>query len=133
MENVQQLSALGTAVRLLASMASSSVNMFRQLGSVLGPSVLGTIVITRVPNYLQERLTAPGIPGPQAAHIAAAAMRGASPASLPPALAHTVADSAADAFTDAIHLGLIVGAITLLVMAIPAALYVRHRNGPTEH
>jgi predicted MFS family arabinose efflux permease len=125
--------AVNSVPRLQAGMASSSVNMFRQLGSVLGPSVLGTIVTTRVPDYLRERLTAQGIPGPQATHIAAAAMQGASPASLPPALARTVTSSVAGAFTDAVHLGLLVGGITLLVMAIPAALFVRHRTEPAEH
>jgi DHA2 family multidrug resistance protein-like MFS transporter len=97
--------AVNSVPRLQAGMASSSVNMFRQLGSVLGPSILGTLVTTRVPHYLQQRLTAAGIPGPEASRITAAAAHGGSSATLPPALANTVAASAAGAFTDAIHLG----------------------------
>jgi DHA2 family multidrug resistance protein-like MFS transporter len=122
--------AVNSVPRLQAGMAGSSVNMFRQLGSVLGPSILGTIVTTRVPRYLEQRLTAQGIPGSEASRISAAAAQGGSPASLPPSLARIVANSAAGAFTDAIHLGLLVGGIALLVMAIPAAVFVRHRNEP---
>jgi DHA2 family multidrug resistance protein-like MFS transporter len=120
--------AVNSVPRLQAGMASSSVNMFRQLGSVLGPSVLGTLVTTRVPHYLQQRLIADGVPAPEAAGIAGAASHGGSSASLPPSLAHTVTNAMAGAFTDAIHLGLLVGGIVLLVMAVPAAVLIRHRN-----
>jgi hypothetical protein len=95
--------------------------MFRQLGAVLGPSVLGTIVTTRFPHYLEDRLTSTGVPAPAASHITEGAVHGGTATSLPPALARTVADSAARAFTDAVHLGLVIGAIALLTMAIPTA------------
>ena len=36
----------------------------------------------------------------------------------------------AQSFTDATHLGLLIAGIVLLVMAVPAALFVRHRNAP---
>ncbi|WP_328492008.1 MFS transporter [Streptomyces sp. NBC_00414] len=120
--------AVNSVPRLQAGMASSSVNMFRQLGAVLGPSVLGTIVTTRFPPYLEDRLSSAGVPGPEAARITDGAVHGGSTAGLPPALARTVADSAARAFTDAVHLGLLVGGIALLVMVIPTAVFVRHRN-----
>jgi EmrB/QacA subfamily drug resistance transporter len=122
--------AVNSVPRLQAGMASSSVNMFRQLGSVLGPSVLGTIVTTRFPRYLDQHLTAEGIPGPAAARITAGVARGGTAASLPPSLARTVAESAARAFTDATHLGWLVAGIVLLVMAVPVAAFVRHRNSP---
>ncbi|EPD60542.1 MFS transporter [Streptomyces sp. HGB0020] len=123
--------AVNSVPREQAGMASSSVNMFRQLGAVLGPSVLGTIVTTRFPHYLEDRLTSTGVPAPAASHITEGAVHGGTATSLPPALARTVADSAARAFTDAVHLGLVIGAIALLTVAIPTALFVRHRNEPT--
>ncbi|MFI6560720.1 MFS transporter [Streptomyces sp. NPDC050534] len=121
--------AVNSVPRQQAGMASSSVNMFRQLGAVLGPSVLGTIVTTRFPRHLEDRLTSAGVPAPTAAHITEAATHGGGPTHSP--LAHTVADSAARAFTDAVHLGLLIGGIALLATAVPTALFVRHRNGPS--
>ncbi|MEU3979173.1 MFS transporter [Streptomyces sp. NPDC026672] len=122
--------AVNSVPRLQAGMASASVNMFRQLGAVLGPSVLGTIVTTRFPHYLEDRLTSSGVPAPEAAKITDGAVHGGTGTGLPPELARTVADSAARAFTDAVHLGLLIGGIVLLVMAVPTALFVRHRNEP---
>lgn len=113
---------------LQAGMASSAVNMFRQLGSVLGPAVLGTIVTTRFPRNLTSRLAGAGIPQGTADRIAAGATRGATVSGLPGPLARTVATSAAEAFTDAAHLALIVGGIFLLAMTVPVAVFVRHRN-----
>jgi DHA2 family multidrug resistance protein-like MFS transporter len=109
-------------------MASASINMFRQLGAVLGPSVLGTIVTTRFPRYLEQRLAHAGIPSPTAAQIAAGAVHGERAAALPPSLAGTVADSAARAFTDATHVGFLLAGIVLLAVALPAVAFVRHRN-----
>ncbi|MEU1365168.1 MFS transporter [Streptomyces sp. NPDC005803] len=122
--------AVNSVPRLQAGMASATVNMFRQIGSVLGPSVLGTIVTTRFPRYLEERLVSSGVPAPDASHITEGAVHGDSANSLPTTLAHTVTDSAARAFTDAVHLGLLIGGITLLVIAVPTAIFVRHRNAP---
>lgn len=45
-----------------AGMASASMNMFRQLGNVLGASVLGTVLATRFATLLPERLTGSGVP-----------------------------------------------------------------------
>ncbi|HEX8005565.1 MAG TPA: hypothetical protein VF482_03960, partial [Trebonia sp.] len=120
--------AVNSVPALQAGMASASVNMFRQLGAVLGPSVLGTLVTTRFPRYLEQRLSNAGIPSSTAAQITAGAVHGKTAASLPPSLAATVADSAARAFTDATHVGLLVAGIVLLAMALPVAAFVRHRN-----
>ncbi|MEU1087471.1 MFS transporter [Streptomyces sp. NPDC005892] len=122
--------AVNSVPRTQAGMASATVNMFRQIGSVLGPSILGTIVTTRFPRYLDERLISSGVPAADASRITDGAVRGDSAASLPTALAQTLTDSAARAFTDAVHLGLLIGGITLLVVAIPTAVFVRHSNTP---
>jgi EmrB/QacA subfamily drug resistance transporter len=120
--------AVNSVPALQAGMASASVNMFRQLGSVLGPSVLGTIVTTRFPRYLDQRLSRAGLPSPTAAQITAGAVRGQTARALPPSLTATVTDSAARAFTDATHIGLLVAGIVLLAVAFPVAAFVRHRN-----
>ncbi|MFF9087438.1 MFS transporter [Streptomyces sp. NPDC014991] len=122
--------AVNSVPRLQAGMASATVNMFRQIGSVLGPSVLGTVVTTRFPRYLEERLVSAGVPSPDASRITEGAVQGDAAAEPPTALAHSVTDSAARAFTDAVHLGLLIGGIALLAVAIPTAIFVRHRNAP---
>jgi len=124
--------AVNSVPRMRAGMASSSVNMFRQLGAVLGPSVLGTLVTTKFPRYLDDRLVSAGVPKPAAGRISAGALHGGSTAGLPPELVHTVNVAAARAFTDAIHLGLLVGGIAILAMAVPTALLVRHRNASAD-
>lgn len=120
--------AVNSVPRLRAGPAGSSVNMFRQLGAVLGPSVLGTLVTTRFPRYLTSQLSAAGVPGPAAARITSGVVSGGTTAGMPPALAQTVTGSVARAFTDAVHLGLLVGGVVLLARAIPTVLFVRHRN-----
>jgi hypothetical protein len=92
------------------------------------PAVLGTLVTTRFPRYLEQRLSHAGIPSPAAAQITAGAVHGGTARGLPPSLAATVADSAARAFTDATHAGLLVAGVVLLVVALPVAAFVRHRN-----
>ena len=84
--------AVNAVPALQAGMASAAVNMFRQLGSVLGPAVLGTVVTTQFARNLSHGL------------------------------------GRAQAFTTAAHLGFLIAGIVLLAMAVPVALFVRHRN-----
>ncbi|MEV6903390.1 hypothetical protein [Amycolatopsis sp. NPDC051372] len=109
-----------------AGMASAAVNMFRQLGSVLGPSVLGTIVTTEFPKKLSERLLDARVPAGVTRQIVDGASHGGSTAGVPASLKTTVASSAASAFTDAVHSGLLVGGIVLVVSAVPTVAFVRH-------
>ena len=96
--------------------------------SALGPSVLGTIVTTRFPRNLAHQLDVHGVAAPAAYQVVEGATRGASISAVPTALRAAVADSVARAFTGATHLGLVVGGIVLLVMAIPTVAFVRHRQ-----
>ncbi|MGW3285216.1 MFS transporter [Streptomyces sp. NPDC001002] len=125
--------AVSSVPALQAGMAASAINMARQLGNVLGPSVLGTIVTTRFPDNLRGRLVDAGIPASDADRVVAGAAHGGGGAGLPASLARTVAEAVPQAFTDAVHRGLLVGGITLLVVAVPSALFVRHRlpSAPT--
>ncbi|MGR3866996.1 MFS transporter [Streptomyces graminifolii] len=109
-------------------MASSAVNMARQLGTVLGPSVLGTIVTSRFPQNLRDRLLDAGIPSGQADKIVDSVSHGAGGAGMPAPLVEVVTRAAHAAFTDAVHLGQIIGGVVLLVAAVPTALFVRHKG-----
>lgn len=108
-------------------MAAAAVNMARQLGTVLGPSVLGTVVTSRFPRNLHDRLVEAGIPSPQADRIVEGASHGGGATDLPASLARVVGTAVPRAFTDAVHLGNVIGGVVLIVMAVPAALFVRHK------
>ncbi|GAA4846393.1 hypothetical protein GCM10023403_05860 [Pseudonocardia benzenivorans] len=111
-----------------AGMASGTVNMFRQLGNVLGASILGTILTSRFTSELPGELAGNGVPAPVAAQVAAAASSGGTPSSaLPVSLAARVAESVGSAFTTGFHTGAIVAGVVLVVVAVPTALLVRQR------
>jgi DHA2 family multidrug resistance protein-like MFS transporter len=110
-----------------AGMASATVNMFRQLGSILGPSVLGTIVATQFPKRLDEQLTRADVPADTASRVAAAVSQGRTH-DIPASLAATMGQPIHDALTSALHLGWLFGGVALLGMAIPAAVFVRHQH-----
>ncbi|MCI3246461.1 MULTISPECIES: MFS transporter [Streptomyces] len=122
--------AVGSVPPLQAGMAASAVNMARQLGNVLGPSVLGTIVTSHFTTSLHERLLNADLPAPAADQIVAGAAHGGSATDLPAPAARIVADAVPRAFTDAMHLSLLIAAISLLTMAVAAVLLVHRR---TQH
>jgi len=111
-----------------AGMAAASVNMLRQLGSVLGPSILGTLVTSHFAHNLQHRLVSAGVPGSQADQVVTGASHGGGGTGLPDGLARILGSAVPGAFTDAVHLGLVVGGVVLIVMAVPTALFVRQRT-----
>ncbi|MGI5458880.1 MFS transporter [Streptomyces sp. CA-249302] len=114
-----------------AGMASAAVNMSRQLGTVLGPSVLGTAVTGRFPRNLHDRLVEAGVPAPQADRVVAGVSHGGGASGLPSSLARVVGTAVPRAFTDALHVGNAMGGVVLIVMAVPAALFVRQQtHGP---
>ncbi|MEU3185595.1 MFS transporter [Streptomyces sp. NPDC006923] len=109
-------------------MASGAVNMFRQLGSVLGTSILGTILTTRMDTNLADRLRDARVPGPVADTVREAASDGTPAGTLPPDLAARVTKAVAHAFTDAQHTGFLVAALLLFATAVPTVLFVRKRQ-----
>ncbi|MFG3585597.1 MFS transporter [Streptomyces sp. NPDC047990] len=116
--------AVNSVPPLQAGMAAASVNMFRQLGSVLGPSILGTLVTTRFPAYLHDRLTSSGVPADRVDGAVAGITHGG--AGTPPAAqAHAISVAVPQAFSEALHLGWLVAGIVLLVMAVPTAFLLR--------
>ncbi|MFG2886748.1 MFS transporter [Streptomyces sp. NPDC048297] len=119
--------AVNSVPPLQAGMAAASVNMFRQLGSVLGPSVLGTLVTTRFPNYLHDQLASAKVPPRGIDEVVAGATHGGT--SRPPAsLAQAVSSAVPRAFTDALHLGWLIAGIVLLAMTVPSVLFLRRRH-----
>jgi EmrB/QacA subfamily drug resistance transporter len=110
-----------------AGMASSAVNMFRQLGNVLGASVLGTIITSQFASNLTDNLTAGGLPQATADQITAGAQHGEEAAGLPAQVADLVTSAVGNAFTDAYHSAALVAGIVVLVVAIPTVFLVRHR------
>jgi EmrB/QacA subfamily drug resistance transporter len=115
--------AVNSVPALQAGMAAASVNMFRQLGGVLGPSILGTLVTTRFPEHLRDRLTSAGLPAGAVERIVAGVAHGDTGP-----VPKTVSVAVPQAFTEAVHLGWLVAGVVLLVTAVPAALLVRRRS-----
>ncbi|MGW5583817.1 MFS transporter [Streptomyces sp. NPDC003857] len=119
--------AVNSVPPLQAGMAAASVNMFRQLGSVLGPSILGTLVTTRFPRLLHDRLASAGVPAGRADDVVAGIAHG-STGGLTASLAHTVSLASPQAFTAALHQGWLVAGIVPLAMTVPTVLFLRRRH-----
>ncbi|PZG20130.1 MFS transporter [Micromonospora craterilacus] len=119
--------AVNSVSPLQAGMASATVNLFRQLGSMLGPAVLGTIATSRFPGLLADDLGGDGLPADSAKSVAAAISHGQAP-TVDDATRGLLSHAVPDAFSTALHGGLLTGGIVLLVVAVLAALFVRHRH-----
>ncbi|MFI6955708.1 MFS transporter [Nocardia sp. NPDC050408] len=115
-----------------AGMASATVNLFRQVGNVLGASVLGTILTTRFADNLRDELRAADLPRPLTDAVVSAAAAGEHSSALPPAVAGPVRNAIQHAFTDATHLALTVAGVVLLITAVPVAIFVRRQPGTFE-
>ncbi|OKI41319.1 hypothetical protein [Micromonospora sp. CB01531] len=102
------------------------MNLFRQLGSMLGPAVLGTIATSRFPALLADHLGGDGLPADSATSVAAAISHGQAP-TVDDATLRLLSHAVPDALSTALHGGLLTGGIVLLVVAVLAALFVHHR------
>jgi EmrB/QacA subfamily drug resistance transporter len=107
-----------------ASMAAGALNTFRQVGAVLGPSVLGTLLTSRTAADLPSELTGHGVALGERASVLSAAAHGTLGAGPVPL---QVRAAVGDAFTAGVHAGLVVNGSVFLVAALLAALAVRHR------
>ncbi|MFD7876974.1 MFS transporter [Streptomyces sp. NPDC059766] len=110
-----------------AGMASSAVNMFRQLGNVLGASILGTILTSQFTSNLTDRLTGAGLPADTTDRIVNGAEHGSRTGTLPDGIAGLVHNAVHHAFTDAYHTALLVAAVAVAAVTVPTLLFVRHR------
>ncbi len=116
--------AVNSVSPLQAGMASATVNLFRQLGAMLGPAVLGTIATSRFPALLSQRLVDEGVPRASAGELAAAAAHGQVPAGDGATLA-LLTRAVPEAYSEALHTSFLTGAVVLLVIAVFAAIFVR--------
>ncbi|MFI0411429.1 MFS transporter [Actinomadura sp. 3N508] len=127
---------VGNAPAHLAGVAGGLQQTAAQLGGVLGTSVLGVLLSTKVGDVLFGRLTAAGVPGPAAEQLAGQGgivSQGVAP--VPPG----TSGPAAEAITTGSHLAFMDGfqnALTVAgavaVAAVLAALLVRRGNTPVD-
>jgi EmrB/QacA subfamily drug resistance transporter len=108
-------------------MASATVNMFRQLGGVLGASVLGSVFTSHFAAALPTDLAHRGVPGPVAAHVVAAASTGSAGAAVGGKLGANIFAAVGHALSGAVHDGLLVAIAVALATAVPAIAFVRKR------
>jgi MFS family permease len=100
-----------------------------QLGGVLGTTILGSVLSSRVGSVLAEQLTGAGTPAAVTAKLTAAkdlVAQGVSPAvpGMPAALAHAVAHGSHNAFMVGLHASMVVAAVAAAIGAV-LALFVR--------
>ncbi|MET8229810.1 MFS transporter [Micromonospora sp. NPDC005298] len=107
-----------------AGMASGAVNAARQVGSVLGSSLLGTLLTTTMLADLPGRLAAHQVGEPTRTAVRAAAASGAT-GDQP--LPDPVRSAIAEAMTSGVQAGLRVNGIVFLVAAVLALALIRNR------
>jgi EmrB/QacA subfamily drug resistance transporter len=128
---------VGNAPAHLAGVAGGLQQTASQLGGVLGTSVLGVLLSTKVGDVLYGRLTESGVPGNAAQQISGQGSglvsQGVAP--VPPG----TPPKAADAITNGSHLAFMDGwqtsmtvAGAVAAVAIIAALFVRRGESPVE-
>jgi formate/nitrite transporter FocA (FNT family) len=106
-----------------APMVSGLVNTFRQVGAVLGTSVLGTVLASQSAAALPAALAHHGVTGPDQQHAILAAAGGVHRGMA----SAQVGAGTAEAFTTGLHAGLFVNAAVFALAALLAALVIRHR------
>jgi EmrB/QacA subfamily drug resistance transporter len=127
---------VGNAPVHLAGVAGGLQQTAFQVGGVLGTSVLGTILSTRVGNVLMDRLTGAGLPAPAARGLAGAKdyiAQGVAPvpAGAPSPVAKAITTGSHLAFMDGFQTAMVVAAVVALVAAI-VALLVRRGESSVE-
>jgi hypothetical protein len=103
---------------------------------VLGTSVLGTILSTRVGNVLVDRLSGAGVPGPAAHGLAGAksyVAQGVAPVppGTPGPIANAITNGSHLAFMDGFQTSMSVAAVVALAAAV-VAVFVRRGESSVE-
>ena len=104
-----------------------------QLGGVLGTTILGSVLSSRVGSVLAGRLTGAGVPAPLATKLVGAkelVAQGVSPTvpGMPAPMAHAVAHGSHGAFMAGLHASMVVAAFAAAVGAVLAVFVGRDRN-----
>ncbi|WP_242901268.1 MFS transporter [Actinomadura terrae] len=127
---------VGNAPAHLAGVAGGLQQTASQVGGVLGTSVLGVLMSTKVGDVLVERLTGAGVPGAAAQQLSGQeglVSQGVAPVppGTPGGTAKAITDGSHLAFMDGFQTSLTVAGSVALV-AILAALLVRRGASPVE-
>ncbi|GAA3840501.1 MFS transporter [Streptomyces coacervatus] len=120
--------AVASVPHHLAGMASAGNNAFRQVGGVLGPAILGTLLTTRSTNALSGHLRDVGLTGPAAHRITDVANADGLGAVAGMNLGKDTGramGALSESFLDGIHLCLIVAACLALLAALVGAVLLR--------
>ncbi|WP_328849308.1 MFS transporter [Micromonospora zamorensis] len=120
--------ALASVAPAQAGMASGAVNAARQVGSVLGTSLLGTLLTTTMLADLPDRLAAHQVAEPTRGAVQAAVAAGVT-GDQP--LPDPVRAAIAEAMTSGVQAGLRINGIVFLVTAVLTLALVRNR--PHQH
>ncbi|OBG27572.1 MFS transporter [Mycobacterium sp. 852002-51057_SCH5723018] len=104
-----------------------------QLGGVLGTTILGSVLSSRVGSVLFDQLTGAGVPATVAAKVTAAkelVAQGVSPTvpGMSAPLAHAVAQGSHSAFMVGLHASMVVAAVAAAVGAVLALFVGRGKN-----
>lgn len=104
-----------------------------QLGGVLGTTILGSVLSSRVGSVLVDQLAGAGTPAPVAAKLTAAkelVAQGVSPTipGMPAALAHAVVEGSHSAFMVGLHAAMVVAAAAAVIGAVLAMFVRRGEN-----
>ncbi|MCP2164758.1 DHA2 family efflux MFS transporter permease subunit [Goodfellowiella coeruleoviolacea] len=125
---------LGSVPAHQAGTASGISNTFRQIGSLLGVAVCGTLLVARMRSTVPDRLA--GIPLPAPLRDTTTAQLASGDLSvinqLPEGIRRAVFEATAPALVDGLHLGVTVAAVCAVVGGISALVVLRNRGGATD-
>ena len=124
---------VGSAPEEQAGIAGGLQSVAFQLGGVLGTSVLGSIMTSRVTSLLPGTLTAAGVPGPLAHRLEStshAVAQGvvAIPQGVSASTRAAITNGSFTAFTKSLGTAMIVSAAVLAIVAVVSFLVVRPRR-----
>jgi EmrB/QacA subfamily drug resistance transporter len=127
---------VGNMPAQLAGLAGGIQQTGAQLGGVLGTTIFGTVLATRVGDVLVDRLAGAGVPETVAPGLLAAKQYVAQgvapvPSNAPGPLARAITTGSHLAFMDGFRTAFVVGAVVAFGAAL-AALLVRRGNQPTD-
>ncbi|QEU93097.1 MFS transporter [Streptomyces kanamyceticus] len=111
-----------------SGMASGASNATRQLGSVFGVAVLGTLLTTRMTDSVRDRLTDAHVPAAARDEVVRAVEAGGAQSAGSGGGSARITALVNDGFVDGLHLAERVGGALLLVTAVAVYFLVRGRD-----
>lgn len=111
-----------------SGMASGASNATRQLGSVFGVAVMGTLLTTGMTNGIRERLAGADLPEGVKENVLSAVQSGGAQTAGQSGGDPRIGRMVADAFVDGLHMSQRIGAALLLVTAVVTYFLVRGRD-----